>query len=51
MFHKLDSMERGEEKNFVLKALLMEFNYTPIEARKVFAHYKLLGYGLSISHT
>ena len=29
----------------------MEFNDVAIEARKIFAHYKLLGYSLSISHT
>ena len=51
MFLKLDSMERGEENNFVLKTLLTEFNDIAAEARKVFAHYKLLGYGLAIEHT
>ena len=51
MILKPDSMERGEEKNFVLKTLLMEFNDVAIEARKKFAHHKLLGYSLSISHT
>ena len=29
----------------------MEFNDVASEARKIFAHYKLLGYGLSITHT
>ena len=51
MFLKLEIMEIGEERNFVLKTLLLEFNDIAIEARKVFAHYKLLGYGLAISHT
>ena len=48
MFLKLDSMKKGKEKDFVLKALLFEFNDIAIEARKVFAHYKLLGYELGI---
>ena len=51
MFLKLDSMEKGKENNFVLKTLLLEFNDIAIEARKVFAHYKLLGYELGIDHT
>ena len=51
MFLKLNNMERGKEKNFVLKTLLLEFNDIAIEARKVFAHYKLLGYELGIDHT
>ena len=51
MFLKLATMERGKEKDFVLNALLLEFNDIAVEARKVFAHYKLLGYGLAIDHT
>ena len=44
-------MEKGEEKDFVLNSLLLEFNDIALEARKVFARYKLLGYGLAIGHT
>ena len=51
MFFKLDHIEEGEEKDFVLNALLLEFNDITVEARKVFAPYKLLGCCLDISHT
>ena len=51
MFLKLDDMKDGEDKDFVLKTLLMEFNDVAKEARKIFAHYKMLGYGLDIVHT
>ena len=51
MFLKLANMERGKKKSFVLKTLLLEFNDIAVEARKVFAHYKLLGYELGIDHT
>ena len=44
-------MEKGKEKDFVLKTLLLEFNDIAIEARKLFAHYKLLGYELGIEQT
>ena len=51
MFFKLDQMEKGEEKDFVLNALLLEFNDIAVEARNFFARYKLLGCGLAIGHT
>ena len=43
MFLKLDSMERGEEKYFVLETLLHEFDDIVKEARKIFACYGALG--------
>ena len=43
MFLKLDSMERGEEKDFVLNTLLHEFDDIVKEARKIFARYGYLG--------
>ena len=43
MFFKLDSMERGEEKDFVLNTLLHEFDDIVKEARKIFARYGSLG--------
>ena len=44
-------MEKGEEKDFVLNALLLEFNDIGVEARKVVARYKLLGCGLANVYT
>ena len=43
MFLKLDSMERGKEKYFVLETLLHEFNDIVKEARKIFARCGALG--------
>ena len=43
MFLKLDSMERGEEKDYVLDTILHEFDDIVIEARKIFACYGCLG--------
>ena len=51
MFLKLDDMEDGEDKDFVRKTLLMEFNDVAREARKIFAHYNMVGYGINIVHT
>ena len=42
-FLKLGSMERGEEKYFVLETLLHEFDDIVKEARKIFARYGALG--------
>ena len=43
MFLKLDSMERGEEKYYVLDILLHEFDDIVAEARKIFVRYGCLG--------
>ena len=43
MFLKLDSMEKGEEKDYVLDILLHEFNDIVVEARKIFDRYGCLG--------
>ena len=42
MFLKLDSMERGEEKDYVLDTLLDEFDDIVVEARKILVHYGCL---------
>ena len=44
-------MEKGEDKDFLLKTLLMEFDDIVREARKIFPHYNMLGCGLNIKHT
>ena len=51
MFLKLDSMEEGEDKNFVSRTLLNEFHDIAKEARKIFKHYGFLGSSLNIAHT
>ena len=51
MFLKLKDMEDSDDKNFVRKTLLMEFNDVAREARKIFAYYNMVGYGLNIVHT
>ena len=43
MFLKLDSMERGEEKDHILDNLFHEFDDIVVEARKIFARYGCLG--------
>ena len=43
MFLKLDSMERGKEKDSVLETLLHEFDDIVKEARKIFVRYGALG--------
>ena len=50
MFLKLGSMERGEEKDFVLETLLHEFDDIVKEARKIFAlgSYPNIHYSLDV---
>ena len=51
LFFKLESMEKGEDKDFLLKPLLMEFDDIAREARFFFAHYNMMGCSLDIKHT
>ena len=51
LFFKFESMEKGEDKDFLLKTLLMEFDDIAIKTRKIFAHYNILGCSLNIKHT
>lgn len=51
MFLKLDSMEEGEDKNFVLRTLLNEFRDVAREARNFFKRYGYLDICPSIAHT
>ena len=51
LFFKLEIMEKGEDKDFLLKTLLLEFDDIAREARKIFAHYNMLGCSLNIKHT
>ena len=51
LFFKLESMDKGEDRDFLLKTLLMEFDDIVREARKIFAHYNMLGCSLNIRHT
>ena len=44
-------MEKGEDKDFLFKALLMEFDDIAREARKILAYYNMLGCRLNIKHT
>ena len=44
-------MEKGKDKDFLLKTLLMEFDDIVREARKIFVHYNMLGCSLNIKHT
>ena len=43
-------MENGEDKDFLLKTLLREFDDIAREARKIFSHYNMLGCSLNIKH-
>ena len=51
MFLKLDSMEEGKDKDFVIITLLNEFYDIAKEARKIFKHYGFLGSSIDIAHT
>ena len=46
LFFKLESMEKGGDKDFLLKTLLIEFDDIAREARKIFAHYNMLDVAL-----
>ena len=51
IFFKLENMEKGEDKDFLLKTLLLKFDDIAREGRKIFAHYNMLGCSLNIKHT
>ena len=51
LFFKLESMEKGEDKDFLFKTLLLEFDDIAREARRIFAPYNRLGCSLNIKHT
>ena len=51
LFFKLESMDKGEHKDFLLKTLLLKFDDIAREGRKIFAHYNMLGCSLNIKHT
>ena len=51
LFFKLESMDKGGDRDFLLKILIMEFDDIAREARKIFAHYNMLGCSLNIKHT
>ena len=50
LFFKLESMEKEEDKDFLHKTLLLEFDDIAREARRISAHYNMLGYSLNINH-
>ena len=50
MFLKLDSLDKGEEKDFILNTLLLEFDDVVKKNRKIFPHYGCLTICTNITH-